>query len=322
MTSFRLACFLNSYSPDFSLPQSFITRMPPRNTHFSSTTPSRCSRSAISRGPTLRGMFTTRDCSSGPGTSNRCLPQAKAKPAPMAAIRIRVKMALPATTSGCRARREGRIGSGKCSGSNAVRGLRKEKRFSDADEPAAPAAPCEASGAYASTPGVRPAPVLGDGALRGSAVMAVDGLPAARYGRIWRKWVNYLFPESAKHQRSIGTAEAEGIREHDVDVPRVRPVRNQVHRGLHGGVVEVDGRRRDLVPNGQHGKDRFDGTRRSEQMTDRGLGGRHGNAACRIADEALHGRELDFVAHRRRGAVCVDVIEVGSRNTGSVDRHF
>jgi hypothetical protein len=40
-----------------------------------------------------------------------------------------VKIALPAMTSGWRALRDGRFGSGMCSGSSAARGLRGATRF-------------------------------------------------------------------------------------------------------------------------------------------------------------------------------------------------
>ena len=134
----------------------------------------------MSLGPTFRGMFTIRDRSSGPGPSSRCLPKAKPKPAPIATRRMMVNTPLPATTRGCRARREGRLGSGTRSGSNAARGLRNDSRFSDGAETPGSGTPCNSSGAYASTPEVKSAPVPGDGTLRGSAVMTVRWLACCK----------------------------------------------------------------------------------------------------------------------------------------------
>ena len=51
----------------------------------------------------------------------------------------------------------------------------------------------------------------------------------------------------AEDQRRIGAAETEGIRQRDVDIPLSRFVRNQIDVGLDGGVVEVNGRRRDAI---------------------------------------------------------------------------
>jgi hypothetical protein len=46
-------------------------------------------------------------------------------------------------------------------------------------------------------------------------------------------------------------------------------------------------------------------------MADGGLRRRHGGLARRLAEQALDGAQLDLVAERRRGAVGVDVVDVG-----------
>ena len=42
----------------------------------------------------------------------------------------------------------------------------------------------------------------------------------------------------------------------------------------------------------------------------------------RVADQALHRAELDLVAERRRGAVRVDVVDLGGRDAGALDRRL
>ncbi len=62
-----------------------------------------------------------------------CRPQSA--PPPTIAARIRsVKIALPAITSGLRARFERRVGTGTCSGSSAARGQRGVMRFCSISE--------------------------------------------------------------------------------------------------------------------------------------------------------------------------------------------
>ena len=60
---------------------------------------------------------------------------------------------------------------------------------------------------------------------------------------------------------------------------------------------------------------------RAQQMADRRLGGRHGELAGGVAEQPLDGGELDLVAHRRRGAVRVDVVDVARLEAGALQRH-
>ena len=116
--------------------------------------------------------------------------------------------------------------------------------------------------------------------------------------------------DAAQDQRGIGAAEAERIGQHRIDRALLRLVRHEIDRGLDRGVVEIERRRRDVVANGEHGEDRLDGAGGAQQMADGRLGRRHGELACGIAEQALHRAELDLVAHRRRGAVRIDVVDV------------
>ncbi len=70
----------------------------------------------------------------------------------------------------------------------------------------------------------------------------------------------------------------------------------------------------------QDREDRLHRARCAQQMADRGLGRGHTHASGRVADEPLHGAEFDLVAERRRGAVRVDVVDLGWRDAGALDR--
>src|SRR5262249_41757119 len=62
-------------------------------------------------------------------------------------------------------------------------------------------------------------------------------------------------------------------------------------------------------------------TGRAEQMAGGGLGRRHRDLARRIADQTLYRVELDLVAQRRRGPVGIDVVDLGGRGAGALERH-
>src|SRR3989304_3348871 len=126
------------------------------------------------------------------------------------------------------------------------------------------------------------------------------------YGESWGLG-HALAREAAEDQRGVGAAEAERVRQRDIDIALARLVRHQVDRGFDRRVVEVDGGRGDPVADRQDREDRLDRAGGAEQMADAGFGRRHGNLAGGIADQALHRAELDLVAERRRGAVRIDV---------------
>ena len=88
--------------------------------------------------------------------------------------------------------------------------------------------------------------------------------------------------------------------------------------GLDRRIVQIDRRRRDPVAHGEDREDRLDRAGRAEQMPDRGLGRRHADVRGGIADQPLHGAELDLVAERRRGAVRVDVVDLRRRDAGAL----
>ena len=86
------------------------------------------------------------------------------------------------------------------------------------------------------------------------------------------------------------------------------------------GIVEIERRRHDLVADRQDAEDALDRTGATEQMPDRRFGARHRRTGQIVAEHALGCGELDRVGHRR-GAVGVDVIDVGRLHPGLAQRH-
>ena len=130
-TSRRLAFRVNLYSPERRSFCALRMSEPAMNSVGWSITPSRTSRSAVSRIPP-RGMLTTLSSVSGPGVSKCCLPSTNAVPPASAIRKIKVSRALPAITNGLRVRREGlRVGNGTPSGCKAARGLRGGRESSE-----------------------------------------------------------------------------------------------------------------------------------------------------------------------------------------------
>ncbi len=78
-----------------------------------------------------------------------------------------------------------------------------------------------------------------------------------------------------------------------------RDMRRQVDRRLDRRIVEVEGRRRDLVADRQDREDRLDRAGRAEQMADRRLGRRHRRRRRRVAEQPL---DRAAIRSRRRPA--------------------
>ena len=75
-------------------------------------------------------------------------------------------------------------------------------------------------------------------------------------------------------------------------------------------LIQVDGRRRHLITQGQHTEDRFDCTSSAEQMAGHRLGRTDRQLVGLLAEYPLHRTGLSFVASQSRGAVGVDVLHL------------
>jgi len=86
------------------------------------------------------------------------------------------------------------------------------------------------------------------------------------------------------------------------------------------GIVEVERWRHDLVAQRENAEDALHRARAAQQMADRRLGARHRRARKIVAEHALCRRQLDRVGHRR-GAVRVDIVDVGRGHPRLAQRH-
>src|SRR3954466_4014337 len=163
----------------------------------------------------------------------------------MMAISRMVMMALPTITNGLRARSDRLGGGGTCSGSSAARGLRGEM-----------------------------------GGL--SLIDATWILPVQSYARtlgviaecgetVESHASNALIGRTLYHKRGVGASKTERVRQRHIDLAPARLLRDEVDRRLDRRIVEIDGRRRDVVADRQDAENRLDRPGRAKQMAGRRL---------------------------------------------------
>src|SRR5690606_35736399 len=120
--------------------------------------------------------------------------------------------------------------------------------------------------------------------------------------------------EPLERERSVRAAEAEGIRNRDLDPRLARLVRRVVEITFGILVLEVDRRRNDLVAQRENREDRFRRARRADHVARRRLR-RADRELLRVLTERRLDREsLRDVAERRRRAVSVDVADLVRRD--------
>src|SRR5690625_7286728 len=79
--------------------------------------------------------------------------------------------------------------------------------------------------------------------------------------------------QAAEQQGTVGAAKAEGVGQDVVQSPLLRLVGNVVELAALPRFIQVDGGRCHLIPEGEHGENRLDGTGSPQQMPGHGLGG-------------------------------------------------
>src|SRR3984893_10522300 len=333
MTSCRLACLANWYSPNFNSSRVFASRALTTNVSGLSMTPSVTRRSAMSRIPRRGGILTILSFSSGPGASKRCFATTNRIP-PAIAIRINtVNTALPAMTRGWRTLSDRRVGIWTRSGSRAALGLRGVIRLiSSGGSPDVPRrSPGTTSRDRACTAVSRLTRATSCGisleaASLESAIHTTHSktdqptATAASSPTIARKISDELCPfgdysatsiqcrtasivKAPKYQRRIGATKPERVRQYHIDFAFARPVRHQVNRSLDRRMVEVERRWRNFVAHRQNRKDGLDGAGGTQQVAGRRFGGRHGNVAGLVADQPLHRIAFDLFTARGPGCL-------------------
>ena len=176
-----------------------------------------------------------------------------------------MKIALPAMTSGWRARREGRFGSGTYSGSNAARGLRGATRFGSPRIASGLRRSCPLAGCYAQ--------------VKSKYGERVNRPHRTAYAAARRKTSDALVPPNPNEFDST------------TSMSRLRALCGTRSIGVStDGIVQIDGRRRHAVADRENREDRLDRAGRAEQVPDAGFGRGHRDLAGRIADHALDRR--------------------------------
>src|SRR5690606_30966248 len=122
--------------------------------------------------------------------------------------------------------------------------------------------------------------------------------------------------QATEKQTAVGTAETKRIVERVIDPSLLRGVRNVIEHATLARVVQIDGRGRDLIAYRQHRENRFDRAGSAKQMSDHGFGRAHRDTLGGITHQCLDGAAFGDVASGGGGAVRVDVIDIGSCDTG------
>src|SRR4029078_1027097 len=82
----------------------------------------------------------------------------------------------------------------------------------------------------------------------------------------------------------------------------------------------MEGRRHTSIVNRENGEDRLDRAGGTKEMAGRGFGRGHRDLGSGVAEQPLDRTELALVAERWRVAGGVDVVEIGCREAGALER--
>src|SRR5574338_1188608 len=140
-----------------------------------------------------------------------------------------------------------------------------------------------------------------------SSRLTVDRRPLTITGR--------CSPLEALHRQGrVVSAEAERIAQRHLDRPFTHRIGRRVEVALGVGGKLVDGGRDLACPDRLECHAEFEGAGTAKQVAGHGLGGSEYQLAGVLAKDRLHRPRLGDVAHRRRGAVGVDVAHVLHRD--------
>src|SRR3984893_9942352 len=126
--------------------------------------------------------------------------------------------------------------------------------------------------------------------------------------------IKRLASELLEEQGCVVPAEAEGVRQRQLDVQLARPLRDVVEITLRVGVLQVDGRRRDAFLDGLHRDHRLNRSGGAQQMAQHRFGRADRDAVGGLAKDVLERQRFRHVAQLGRGPVGVDVTHVFGRD--------
>ena len=105
--------------------------------------------------------------------------------------------------------------------------------------------------------------------------------------------------DSLKDEGAVRPTEAKRVRHGHVDLHRPRNVGHVVQIASWILIVQIDGRRCDLIFHTEQGENRLDAACGAEQMAGAGFGGTYRQLFCMVAKTALDGNRLRDVPKRR-----------------------
>lgn len=116
--------------------------------------------------------------------------------------------------------------------------------------------------------------------------------------------------DTLKHQRGVGTAEAEIVLDGSADFHLLRLVLANIDATFRILIDDIDRRRSHLITNGEYSKDTFDTAGTAEQVARRALGGAYHELVGVFAEEFAHSAGFVDIAHRSRRTVRIEVADI------------
>lgn len=116
--------------------------------------------------------------------------------------------------------------------------------------------------------------------------------------------------DTLKHQRGVGTAEAEIVLDGSADFHLLRLVLANIDATFRILIDDIDRRRSHLITNGEHSKDTFDTAGTAEQVARRTLGGANHELVGVFTEEFAHSAGFVDIAHRSRRTVRIEVVDI------------
>ena len=116
--------------------------------------------------------------------------------------------------------------------------------------------------------------------------------------------------DTLKHQRGVGTAEAEIVLDGSADFHLLRLVLANIDATFRILIDDIDRRRSHLITNSEHSKDTFDTAGTAEQVARRTLGGANHELVGVFTEEFAHSAGFVDIAHRSRRTVRIEVVDI------------
>src|SRR3984957_16087633 len=138
---------------------------------------------------------------------------------------------------------------------------------------------------------------------------------------MWRNgglFGNALAGHALQDHGRVGAPETERIRERDIDLAFARRLRHEINRRFYRRVVKIDGWRRDIIANRKDTEDRLERSGGTQKMPGRRFGRGHRDLGSGGPAQPFPRPDVYFVTDLRRGAMRIDVVDVGRTDAGAL----